>query len=75
MNDKAIALTGLNLFDYVLVDVSGETTTKKLWDKLGSFYETKSFMGLIFMWMKYGLKMKDGYRGTDHIDAFNALLN
>jgi hypothetical protein len=48
MNDKAIALIGLNLSDSMLMNVLGETTTKKLWDKLASLYEAKSLMNLIY---------------------------
>jgi len=48
MNDKAIGLIGLNLSNSMLMNVSGETTTKKLWDKHGLLYEAKSLMNLIF---------------------------
>jgi hypothetical protein len=76
MNDKAIALIGLNLSNSVLMNVSRETTTNKLWDKLGSPYEVKSLVNLIFLWKKlYALKMKDGDRVIDHLNSFNPLLN
>ena len=60
MNDKGIALIRLNLFDYMLMNVSGKTRTKKLWDKLDSLYEAKFLMNIISLQKLYALKMKDG---------------
>jgi hypothetical protein len=76
MNDKAIGLIGLNLSNSMLMNVSGETTTKKLWDNLGLLYEVNFLVNLLFLWKKlYALKMKDSDGVTDHLNSFNGLLN
>ena len=37
------------LVDWVLLNVSGEDTTKKLWDKLGNLYHLKSIVNKLFL--------------------------
>jgi hypothetical protein len=60
MNDKAISMIGLNIFDYVLMNVLGENTTNKNWDNVGLLYEDKFPMNLIFMRKEfYTLNTKD----------------
>jgi hypothetical protein len=39
----------LCLADSVLLNVSGEDTAKKLWDKLGSLYQSKSLVNKLFL--------------------------
>ena len=42
--------------------MSGEDTTKNLWDKLGNLYQSKSLVNKFFLWKKlYLLRMSDGY--------------
>jgi hypothetical protein len=53
INDKVISLIGLNLSNSMLMNVSWEITTKKLWDNLDSLYEVKILMNLIFLWKKF----------------------
>jgi hypothetical protein len=37
------------LSDLVLLNVSGEITTKTLWDKLGNLYQSKSLVNELFL--------------------------
>jgi len=47
--------------DSVLLNVSGEATTKALWDKLGTLYQSKSLVNKLFLQKKlYNLRIKDG---------------
>jgi hypothetical protein len=76
MNDKAIALIGLNLSNLVLMNVSKEKTTMDLWEILGKLYESKSPMNLKFLKNKlYSLEMRDGDRVINHLNSFNTLGN
>src|SRR5208282_4127775 len=48
--------------------VSGEATTKALWDKLGTLYQSKSLVNKLFLRKKlYNLRMKDGDSVTEHL--------
>jgi hypothetical protein len=60
----------------VLLNVSGEATTKELWDKLGDLYQSKSLVNKLFLWKKlYNLRMKDGDSVTEHLNAFNIVVS
>jgi hypothetical protein len=37
------------LIDSILLDVSGEDLTKKLWDKMGSLYQSKYMVNKLFL--------------------------
>jgi hypothetical protein len=66
----------LCLLDLVLLNVSGEATTKTLWDKLGNLYQSKSLENKLFAWKKlYKLRMRDGESVTDHLNAFNTMVS
>ena len=39
--------------DSVLLNVSGEATTKALWDKLGTLYQSKFLANKLFLWKKF----------------------
>lgn len=61
--------------DSVLLNVLGEAMAKALWDKLGTFYQSKSLVNKIFLWKKlYNLRMKDGDSVTEHLNAFNTMV-
>lgn len=49
MDYKAKSLTRLFLVDFVLINVHGETSTKKLWEKLGEMYQDKSLVNNILL--------------------------
>jgi hypothetical protein len=60
----------------VLLNVSGESTPKELWDKLGNLYQSKSLVNKLFLRKKlYHLRMEDGDSVTEHINAFNTLVS
>jgi hypothetical protein len=45
----------------VLLNVSGESIAKELWDKLGNLYQSKSLVNKLFLRNKlYHLRMEDG---------------
>jgi hypothetical protein len=65
----------LCLTDSILLNVSGEYSTKKLWDKLGSLYQLKSLVSKLFFRKKpYLMRMSDGSSITDHLNAFNTII-
>ena len=58
-----------------MLNVSGEYSTKKLWDKMGSLYQSKYLVNKLFLRKKlYLLTMNDGSSMTEHLNAFNILL-
>eukprot|EP00253_Pinus_taeda_P002654 PITA_02654 len=60
---------------WIVVD-PGEATTKALWDKLGTLYQSKSLVNKLFLWKKmYNLRMKDGYSVTEHLNVFNTVVS
>ena len=76
LDRKAKNTIQLCVSDSVLMNVSGETTTKALWDKLGTLYQSKSRVNKLFLWKKlYNLRMKDGDSVTEHLNAFNTMVS
>ena len=66
----------LCLVDLLILNVSGEDSTKKMWDKLGSLYQSKSMVNKLFLRKKlYLLRMSDGSSVTEHLNAFNTVLS
>jgi hypothetical protein len=60
----------------VLLNVSGEYTTKELWDKLGNLCRSKSLVNKLFLRKKsYHLRMEYGDFVTEHLNAFNTLVS
>jgi hypothetical protein len=58
----------------VLLNVSGESTAKELWEKLGNLCQSKSLVNKLFLRKKlYHLRMEDGDFVTEHLNAFNTL--
>jgi hypothetical protein len=56
--------------------VSGEATTKALWDKFGTLYQSKSLVNKLFIWKKlYNVRMTDGDSVTEHLNAFNTVVS
>eukprot|EP00253_Pinus_taeda_P029435 PITA_29435 len=59
---------------WIVVDL-GEATTKALWDKLGTLYQSKSLVNKLFLWKKlYNLRMKDGDSLIKHLNVFNVVV-
>jgi hypothetical protein len=66
----------LCLANLVLLNVLGEDSAKKLWDKLGSLYLSKSLVNKLFLINKlYLLRMGDGISVTEHLNAFNTIIS
>jgi hypothetical protein len=63
------------LADLVILNISGEDSSKKLWDKLGILYQSKSLVNKLFLRKKlYIVRMSDGSSMNDHLNAFNTIL-
>jgi len=59
----------------VRLNVSGEDSTKKLWDKLGRLYQSKSLVNKLFLINKlHLLRMSEGSSVTDHLNVFNTII-
>jgi hypothetical protein len=60
----------------VLLNVSGESIAKELWDNLGNLYQSKSLVNKLFLRKKlYHLRMEDGDSVIEHLNAFNTLVS
>eukprot|EP00253_Pinus_taeda_P031417 PITA_31417 len=76
LDRKARSTIQLCVSDSVLLNVSGEATAKASWDKLGTFYQSKSLVNKLFLWKKlYNLRMQDGDSVTEHLNAFNTVVS
>jgi hypothetical protein len=76
LDKRARSTIGLCRADLVLLNVSGESTTKELWNKLGNLYQSKSLVNKLFLRKKmYNIRMEDGYSVTEHLNAFNTLVS
>jgi hypothetical protein len=66
----------LCLVDSILLNVSGEDSTKKMWDKMGILYQSKYLVNKLFLIKKlYLLRMSDGSSVTQHLNVFNTNLS
>jgi hypothetical protein len=75
LNRRARSTTRLCLADSVLLNVSGESTTKELWDKLRNLYQSKSLVNRLFLRKKlYHLRMQDGDSMTEHLNDLDLLI-
>ena len=75
LDRKEKSIIRLCVLDLVLLNISGETMVKALWDKLGTLYQCKSLVNKLFLWKKlYNLRMKDGDSVTEHLNAFNTVV-
>jgi hypothetical protein len=60
----------------ILLNVSGEDSTKKLWDKLGSLYQSKYLVNKLFLRKKlYLLWMSEGISVIEHLNVFNTIIS
>eukprot|EP00253_Pinus_taeda_P004068 PITA_04068 len=76
LDQKGKSTIRLCISDSVLLNVFGEATVKALWDKLGTFYQSKSLVNKLFLWKKlYTLRMEDGDLVTEHLNAFNTVVS
>jgi hypothetical protein len=76
LDRRARSTIRLRLGNSLLLNVSGESTAKELWDKLGNLYQSKSLVNKLFLRKKlYHLRMEDGDSVTEHLNAFNTLVS
>jgi len=76
LDRKAKRTIQLCISNSILVNVSGEATTKDLWDTLGNLYKSKPLVNKLFLWKKlYNLRMRDGESVTEHLNAFNTMVS
>jgi hypothetical protein len=76
LETRARSTIQLCFVDSILLNVSREDSTKKLWDKLGSVYQSKSLVNKLFLRKKmYLLRMSDDSSVTEHLYAFNTILS
>jgi len=61
---------------FCLLNVSGESTMKALWDRLGTLYKPKSLLNKLFLQKKlYNLRMKDGNSMIENLNEFNTMVS
>jgi hypothetical protein len=76
MDRKAKSTIRLCLSDLILLNVSKESITKDLWEKLGKLYQSKSLVNKLFLRKKlYNLRMRDGDSMAEHLNAFNTVVS
>ena len=67
LDRKVRSMICLCLSDSIFLNVSGEDTTKKLWEKLGNLYQSKSLVNKMFLEKKlYAIRMEDGDSMIEH---------
>jgi hypothetical protein len=65
----------LCLANSLLLNVSAEYSTKKLWDKLGSLFQSKSTVNKMFLRKNlYLLRMSEGSSVNETLNVFNTLI-
>ena len=73
---RAKATIILCLLDEVLYNVMNEKTVADLWCRLERLYMTKSSSNKLFVKRQlYDLRMKEGTRILQHLNAFNTILS
>eukprot|EP00253_Pinus_taeda_P031268 PITA_31268 len=76
LDQKAKSTIRLCVSDSVLLNVSREATTKALWNKLGTLYQSRCLVNKLFLRKKlYNLRMKDGDSVTEHLNAINTVVS
>ena len=64
--DRKVSTIRLCLSDSVLLNVFGEDSVNKLWEKVGNLYQSKSLVNKLFLRKKlYHLRKEDGDSVTD----------
>jgi hypothetical protein len=76
LDRRARSTIRLCLVYSVLLNFSGEYTTKELWDKLGNLYQSKAMVNNLFLRKKlYHLRMEYGDSVIEHLNSFNTLVS
>nr|GEU47794.1 retrovirus-related Pol polyprotein from transposon TNT 1-94 [Tanacetum cinerariifolium] len=75
LNKKAHSAVILCLGNKVLREVTGKTTTARVWSKLETLYMTKSLANKLYLIKKlYTFYMPTGRKIFEHIDEFNKIV-
>ena len=73
---RARSTIRLCLSDSVLLNVSGEDSAVKLWEKLGSLYQSKSLVNKLFLQKKlFHLRMDENDTLTEHLNVYNTMVS
>lgn len=76
LDRKERSMIQLCLEDFVLLNVSWEDTAKKLWDKLGNWYQSKSLVNNLFLQKKlYLMRMEEGDLVIENLSTFNIMIS
>jgi hypothetical protein len=75
MDRKAKSTIRLCLSYSVLLNVSEESTTKDLWDKLGKLYQSSLLNKLFWRKKLYNLRIRHGDSVEKHLNAFNIVVS
>ena len=66
----------LCFLEFALLNVSGEDSAVKLWQKLGSLYQSKSIMNKLFLQNKlFHLRMDENDTIIEHLYVYNTLVS
>ena len=72
MDARALSTIQLCFVDEVILSIMGEEMEKVLWRKMGSLYMRKFVTNQIYLKRQlYSLRMKEGKKIDDHLNAFN----
>ena len=64
------------LSDSVVLNIFGEDSAVKLWEKLGSLYQSKSIVNKLFLQKKlFHLRMDENDTVTEHLNVYNTLVS
>ena len=73
---KASSTIRLCLSDSVLLNVSGEDSALKLWEKVGSLYQSKYLVNKLFLQKKlFQLRMDENDTVTEKMNVYNTLVS
>jgi hypothetical protein len=76
LDRRARSIIRLCLANSMLLNVSGKSAAKELWDKSGNLYQSKSLVNKFFLRKKlYHLRMEDGDSVIEHLNVFNTLVS
>ena len=73
---RARSTIRLCLLDSMLLNVSSEDSAVKLWEKLGSLYQSKSLVNKLFLQKKLlHLRRDENDTVTEHLHVYNTLVS
>ena len=73
---RARSTIRLCLSDSMLLNVSGEDSAVKLWEKLGSLYPSKSLVNKLFLRKKlFHLRMDENDTVIENLNVYNTLVS